>query len=82
MGSMCFRHVGDTSNSAYLDGHVGEWKATVELDNRGHDLATGESWGVTRVGKLYKCYYPFGVGATQTRGDDYCRGVWPAMTLR
>lgn len=82
MGSLCFRHSGDMSNAVYLDGHVGDIHPELDITNDGHDLAEGEGWGVTSVGKMYKCYYPFGVGASQTNGDDYSQGDWPGMTCR
>jgi len=83
MGSLCFRHESNVSNAVYLDGHVGEMRATIDVVNAGHDLAGGADWNLTgSVPQLYKCYYPFGVGATQTAGDANCRGDWPDMELR
>ena len=83
MGSLCFRHVGATSNAAFLDGHVGEMQALIDVANDGHDLAGGANWAVTgSVPQLYKCYYPFGVGATQTAGESQCRGDYPGIVIR
>ena len=83
MGSLCFRHPNSVSNAAYLDGHVGVMQATIAVTNFGHDLAAGANWNITgSVPQLYKCYYPFGVGATQTAGDSGSRGDWPDMTIR
>lgn len=81
MGSLCFRHDGDVSNAVFLDGHAGEMRATVDVANDGHDLAAGADWGVSMVGKFYKCYYPFGVGAMQTAGDEMSQGDWPGIGL-
>lgn len=83
MGSLCFRHLDNISNASFLDGHVGEMKATVKLDKRGHELAQGVNWNIPgSVPQLYKCYYPFGVGASQTDGTAGSRGLWPDMDLK
>lgn len=83
MGSLCFRHVGTVSNAVFLDGHVGEMRATIPTAANGHDLAPGAVWNITgSVPQLYKCYYPFGVGATQTAGDSGNRGDWPDMAIK
>jgi prepilin-type N-terminal cleavage/methylation domain-containing protein/prepilin-type processing-associated H-X9-DG protein len=80
MGSLAFRHVGSACNAAYLDGHVGQWQSAVGVTNNGHDLAPGADWGISgSVAQLYKCYYPFGVGATQTADEAGCRGNWPGF---
>lgn len=83
IGSMVFRHVDNTCAAAYLDGHVGYIKANVRLINDGHDLAAEGKWTITgSVAQLYKCYYPFGVGASQTSGTNGSRGLWPDFSLR
>ena len=83
MGSLVFRHPGNVSNAVYLDGHAGEMKALLAVTDNGHNLAAGADWGITgSVAQLYKCYYPFGIGATQTGSDANSRGDWPTMDLR
>jgi prepilin-type N-terminal cleavage/methylation domain-containing protein len=79
MGALCFRHLDNVSIAVFLDGHVGPMQVTLDVDNNGHDLAAGADWGVSAVGKMYKCYYPFGVGATQTGGTVFSQGDWPGM---
>ncbi|MBN1553552.1 MAG: type II secretion system protein [Phycisphaerae bacterium] len=78
MGTLCFRHLDNVSTAVFLDGHVGPMQVTLDVKNNGHDFAPGADWGVSSVGKFYKCYYPFGVGATQTSGDN-SYGDWPGM---
>ena len=63
MGSLCFRHRGH-SNAVFLDGHVGTLIPTVAVENGGHDLGPGASWGAAGGGAAYKTYYPFGPGQT------------------
>jgi len=83
MGSLCFRHDGNVSNAAFLDGHVGEIRAKIDITNNGHDLASGANWNIVgSVPQLYKCYYPFGVGASQTNGDANSRGDWPDFDIK
>jgi prepilin-type N-terminal cleavage/methylation domain-containing protein/prepilin-type processing-associated H-X9-DG protein len=83
MGSLCFRHDDNVSNAAYLDGHAGEMRAKLDVTNAGHDLAAGADWGVAgSIPQLYKTYYPFGVGATQTAGDASSRGDFPTIGIK
>ena len=78
MGSLCFRHRG-RSNAAFLDGHVGFLKPTLELTLEGHELAAG-SWPALpggSIGQFFKLYYPFGPAS-----GFPCSGDWPTMEFR
>lgn len=79
IGSLCFRHNG-VCNAAFLDGHVGEMKATIPLLNDGHDLAA-EKWPLSgSIPQMYKCYYPFGTGASPGSMGGF-QGAWPTITF-
>lgn len=83
MGSMTFRHEGNISNAAYLDGHAGAIRIDIDVFNDGHDLAPNESWNIEgSVPQMYKCYYPFGVGAVQTAGEENSLGDWPDFSIQ
>ncbi len=78
LGSLAFRHRG-SSSAAYMDGHVGEMRATLPLANEGHDFEDGVTWGVNAVAQFYKCYDPFRgpTGATPSGYLNY--GDWPGI---
>ncbi len=77
MGTLCFRHRGH-ANAAFLDGHVGTLTPTIQLENDGHDLAPGATWGSAGGGAAYKCYYPFGPGQV---GDWIINGDFPTIKI-
>ncbi len=81
MGTLCFRHDG-ASNAAFLDGHVGDMRPTIELTNDGHDLANTD-WpkpsGVTSIKQSFKCFYPFGPASGF---ESRCKGDWPTVVYR
>ena len=80
IGSLCFRHNG-VCNAAFLDGHVGEMRPTVKLINDGHDLADG-NWPLKdSIPKMFKCYYPFGTGASPGSMAGF-QGMWPTIELQ
>ena len=79
MGSLCFRHRG-RCNAVFLDGHVGTLTPTVALENNGHDLASGASWGPEGGGAAYKLYYPFGPG--QSPAGWTVKGDFPTIEVR
>jgi prepilin-type N-terminal cleavage/methylation domain-containing protein/prepilin-type processing-associated H-X9-DG protein len=81
LGGMVFRHNG-RSSAAYLDGHVGGMVCHLPMTQNGHDLASGVSWGVSGVGKLYKTYMPFGgYGASAASGSSG-NGPWPGLSYQ
>ena len=80
IGSLCFRH-GGVCNAAFLDGHVGEMKPTVELKNDGHDLVADQWSLVDKIPQMYKCYYPFGTGVSPGSMSSF-KGVWPTIILQ
>ena len=81
MGSLCFRHNG-ASNLAFLDGHVGEMRCGLPMDNEGHDLAAGSNWGITgSFGAQYKMYLPFGPPPENTTAGTVEKS-WPTISFQ
>jgi prepilin-type processing-associated H-X9-DG protein len=78
-GTLAFRHRGQ-ANLAFLDGHVGTMRTGLPTINDGHDFESGLNWSVTPVGKMYKCYSPFGPGQSPSGWTLY--GDWPDISYQ
>ncbi len=68
IGSLVFRHDGNTFNTAFADGHAGAIRTNKKITDDKHDLASGETWGTYPTGTAYgsfaahKVFYPFAPG--------------------